>query len=487
MSLVINTNSIATMTRNYLTDNQTNLQRSLGRLASGSRIVRPSDDAGGLAVGNKITATVNRNIRGQQNVSNAVSFLQVQDGALSTVGKILDRMSELKTMSLDVTKNSLDIANYDAEFSQLQQQLSNVRDEKFNGISLFSTTGNDLQTVTTEKGDEGAVEVVNLGGIAGDSAAQVDTITINGGSNGVTYEIDVNGTTFTQAWTGTDDATATALAAAINASADMSGNDALGNTNITAAAATNTVTLTAGSATTHIETRVASDEATSTISVAQTTKGDTVNLEVDGTIFKFGVGASTADLATAINGSALGSFITAADDGAGGVDLTANKAADRYQVNVAATVSETGTAAGVAGVVNQSTTTESTIVSVSLGREGVFGTASNGAGLITTGGTNLLDDDRTLSQFSIDDFTGFIQNAATARANNGAEMSRLEASLGLLVTNQANLEAARSRLMDVDIASESTHFAKHNILVQSSAAMLAQANGVPNVALQLLG
>ena len=67
MSLVINTNSTATQSRNYLAANQTNLQRSLGRLASGSRIVRPSDDAGGLAVGNKITATVNRNVRTQQN------------------------------------------------------------------------------------------------------------------------------------------------------------------------------------------------------------------------------------------------------------------------------------------------------------------------------------------------------------------------------------------------------------------------------------
>ena len=126
MSLVISTNSTATQSRNYLAANQTNLQRSLGRLASGSRIVRPSDDAGGLAVGNKITATVNRNVRAQQNVSNAISFLQVQDGALSSVGKILDRMSELKTMSLDVTKNALDIANYDAEFNQLQDQLSNA-------------------------------------------------------------------------------------------------------------------------------------------------------------------------------------------------------------------------------------------------------------------------------------------------------------------------------------------------------------------------
>ena len=64
-------------------------------------------------------------------------------GALSSAGKILDRMSELKTMSLDVTKNSLDIANYDAEFNQLQDQLANIRQEKFNGINLFST-GEDL-------------------------------------------------------------------------------------------------------------------------------------------------------------------------------------------------------------------------------------------------------------------------------------------------------------------------------------------------------
>ena len=66
MSLIINTNTIATQTRNYLATNQTNLQRSLGRLASGSRIVKPSDDAGGLAVGNKLTATLNRNSRAQQ-------------------------------------------------------------------------------------------------------------------------------------------------------------------------------------------------------------------------------------------------------------------------------------------------------------------------------------------------------------------------------------------------------------------------------------
>ena len=93
MSLVINSNTLATVTRNYLDTNQENLKTSLARLASGSKIVKPSDDAGGLAVGNKLRAVVNRTIRAQQNVQNAISFLQVQDGALAQVGKVLDRMS----------------------------------------------------------------------------------------------------------------------------------------------------------------------------------------------------------------------------------------------------------------------------------------------------------------------------------------------------------------------------------------------------------
>ena len=477
MSLVVNSNTTATVTRNYLNTNQTNLQTSLARLASGSRIVKPSDDAGGLAVGNKLLATLNRNIRGQQNTQNAISFLQVQDGALSTVGKILDRMSELKTMSLDVTKNSLDIANYDAEFSQLQEQLSNIRDEKFNGINLFQTEGRDLQAVTTEMGDEGVVQVENLATITGDSAAQVDTLTISGGSVGVTYEVDINGTTFSQAWTTNDNATAAALAAAIGTSV----------TDVTAANATNTVTLTAGNNTRHIETRVADDGNSSTISVATTTKGDTLALEIDGYNYNFGIDADMDVMAAAINASSLGSILTAANDTAGGINLTAKKSADRYSLNVNATVSETGTAAATAGALNQSTTTEATIISVGLSREGVYRTDTNGAGLITTSGVNLLDEDRTLAKYSVDDFTNFIQNAATARADNGAEMSRLESSYSLLTVNHANIEAARSRLMDVDIAIESTHFAKHNILVQSSAAMLSQANGIPNVALQLLG
>ena len=97
MSLVINTNNIATIATNNLNANQVNLQRSLARLSSGSKIVAPHDDAGGLAVSTKLKAALNRNTRTQQNVSNAISFMQTQDGALKVATNILDRMSELKT------------------------------------------------------------------------------------------------------------------------------------------------------------------------------------------------------------------------------------------------------------------------------------------------------------------------------------------------------------------------------------------------------
>ena len=71
----------------------------------------------------KLKGSINR-LRGvENNVSNAISFLQVQDGVLESAGKIVDRMAELKALSQDVLKNSSDIANYNSEFRTLQVQL----------------------------------------------------------------------------------------------------------------------------------------------------------------------------------------------------------------------------------------------------------------------------------------------------------------------------------------------------------------------------
>jgi len=149
MSVVINTNNSASIAANNLAYSTSMLQQSLNKLSSGSKIVNPSDDAGGLAVSMKLTATANRDSDLRQTVGDATSFLQTQDGALQVAGSILDRMSQLETLYQDPTKNTSDLANYDSEFTQLQSQLTTLTTQTFNGVSLFGTTGQALTVYTT--------------------------------------------------------------------------------------------------------------------------------------------------------------------------------------------------------------------------------------------------------------------------------------------------------------------------------------------------
>jgi flagellin len=87
---------------------------------------------------------------------------------------------------------------------------------------------------------------------------------------------------------------------------------------------------------------------------------------------------------------------------------------------------------------------------------------------------------------NVANITTAIQDLATMMATNGAESSRLQFALDALNTNKVNLEAANSRIYDVDVAAETTKLARANILVQSGAAMLAQANAASQIALKLL-
>lgn len=151
MSVVINSNIAASIAANNLAYSQQQLEDSLNKLSSGSKIVNPSDDAGGLAVAMKLSATASRESDLQNNLSDAVSFAQTQDGALQVAGSILDRMSQLETLYQDPTKNTSDKANYDDEFTQLQSELTSLSSQTFNGVSLFAdSTGTALKVATTD-------------------------------------------------------------------------------------------------------------------------------------------------------------------------------------------------------------------------------------------------------------------------------------------------------------------------------------------------
>jgi flagellin len=288
MSVVINTNSAATSAAYNLSNTNVNLQRSLNRLSSGSRINSSYDDAGGLAVSMKLSASIRRTDATSANVNNAIAFLQTQDGVIKTADKILNRMSELATLAQDVTKSTNDLALYNTELTQLKGQLNLMLSEEFNGISLFS---------------------------AGASAS----------ASGIDFD---------------DDATLTV---------------------------------------------VTSHDGNQTVGITQ-------------------------------------------------VDLN----------QVVFDITNTG--------------------------------SSSNMDISTT----------TSAQLAVDYIQDAIQDLATLRANNGAEQSRLTFAADMLAVNKTNLEAANSRILDVDVADESTKLARYNILQQAGTAMLAQANTATQSILRLI-
>ena len=99
---------------------------------------------------------------------------------------------------------------------------------------------------------------------------------------------------------------------------------------------------------------------------------------------------------------------------------------------------------------------------------------------------DLLDTSNSLADFSVADFVDYIQTIANFRASNGGTMSRLDYASRMLEENQINLEAAHSRIMDADIATEAARMAQQNVLMQAGAAMVAQANQMNQIVLQLL-
>ena len=226
----------------------------------------------------------------------------MQDGALQAGARIVDRLAELKTLSLDVMKSSADVANYNTEFRALQQQLHAITTETFNGVSLFATT------------------------------------TTTGGA------------------------------------------------------------------------------------------------------MTFGTHKHTVSVFTS-------------DRGAAGSVVSLNKSALSAAITFTSTTDATNGATG----------------------SGITIAAADSSSAIDIG------------NITVSFFTKALENIATLRAENGATMTRLQFAEDHLRLSSANLEAANSRIMDVDVATESTALAKYNILSQASAAMLAQANSSQNTALMLLG
>lgn len=183
MPVVINTNTAASIASNNLAASNAMLQRSLNRLSSGSKIVNASDDAGGVAVASRLSAASKRSGVASANVGNAVSFLQHQDSALKTVGKILERMSELQALYADSTKSGDDKTLYSTEFTALTTTLTNMTDDKVNTLNIFATTALSVsvneQLTTSDAVSFGLADLATAIGASGTNCSITAVSTLN--------------------------------------------------------------------------------------------------------------------------------------------------------------------------------------------------------------------------------------------------------------------------------------------------------------------
>ncbi|MBV1779998.1 flagellin [Paeniglutamicibacter sp. ABSL32-1] len=108
-------------------------------------------------------------------------------------------------------------------------------------------------------------------------------------------------------------------------------------------------------------------------------------------------------------------------------------------------------------------------------------------GTVSTAAAGFLVTDATAAQTTIEAIDVAIKNVSTSRADLGANQNRFESAINTLNVSRENLQAAESRIRDVDMASEMVSFTRSNILSQAGTAMLAQANQANQGVLQLLG
>jgi len=162
---------------------QSLLSKSLMRLSSGNRINKPSDDPGGLAVSMKLKHAITVTSATKNNVDNALSFTDTQDGALDSIASLVDRMSTIRVSYGSGTATTSDKSSYASEFKELQKSLNSFRSETFNSLSLFTVGTNSKNVYISTQGDSGAS--ISISSLNIDEALNVSS-TINLGSAATT-------------------------------------------------------------------------------------------------------------------------------------------------------------------------------------------------------------------------------------------------------------------------------------------------------------
>ncbi|NCU41073.1 flagellin [Candidatus Saccharibacteria bacterium] len=141
MSLTIKHNLMASNTARNLAAHYDSLGSSTLRLSSGFRVNQAADDAAGLTVREMMRSDVRTLEQGARNANDAISMIQVADGALQVINEKLIRMKELATQAAAGTYSSTQRAIIDDEFQEMKSEIYRIaKSTDFNGIKLLDGT-----------------------------------------------------------------------------------------------------------------------------------------------------------------------------------------------------------------------------------------------------------------------------------------------------------------------------------------------------------
>ena len=471
-----------------LTGNNSAVSKNLEKLSSGYRINRAGDDAAGLAISEKMRAQITGLNTAQKNAQDGVSLVQTAEGALTEVHSMLNRMVELADQSANGTyDNEVDRANLQKEIASLKDEIDRIADStNFNGINLLdgslSAKKLDLNKASTLGGQgitvqENAAVATTSDFTVGAGDGKEHTLTVEyADENGKLHSVDLKYTSGKDATTSTKN-----IKEAIAKSELASVFDVAENTN--KFTMTSKVAGEGGAKLTAIKT---------TDQTATAVKNGTVTEGKNATVTAKGQGPIQDGDKITLNGKTY-QFVKDVDtevaDGATAVLI--GKTNDDTKVNLNKALESAGIEATLAG------------------NDITFAALNNGKGLtLQIGDTSEDFNQMTVSvgdmhtvalgiadinistqagaKAAVDKIKSAINSVSSTRGDLGAIQNRLEHTINNLSVTSENMTAAESRIRDVDMANEMMAYTKNNILVQSSQAMLAQANQLPQGVLQLL-
>lgn len=505
MALTINTNVASLNAQRNLGKSQGALNRSMERLSSGLRINSAKDDAAGLAISDRMTAQIKGLNQAARNANDGISMAQTAEGAMQETTNILQRMRELSIQAANDTNSASDRASLQAEVNQLQQEMTRIATStSFNGQNVLDGTLNNAQfqvgananeTISfsipsARASDLGNHELTSTNATAASiqstTAIAADT---TAGNNVIAQDIEIYGPESTAVST-------------VGITIGESAESIVNKINIVSE-----------------ETGVTA-EAITTATLSGIGTGGIVSFDLQGT--NDGIG-DEIPVSALVEANDLTALAVAINDQSGNTGISAELSGDKteilltqstgFDIKIADYIHSVATdtmivegnesATPTQAILTSGTGGDSTVVGgeISFYSNGTFNVSSTldeaGGSLFSTGigaanGSELQSiDDVDISTVqgasdAIRSIDGALGQIDRIRGDLGALQNRFESTISNLENVSENLSAARSRILDADIAMETSAMTKNNILQQAGVSILTQANQTPQLALQLL-